>query len=108
MGGPVGLGPVAMSGAFDVPLGHLAFDHPRFGPVSSGRVEPPAEQHDGVTPAAVTGLRGENRAPLRCCGERCAERRRSGPWGTSEPKVTLSRCRRPEDRAGLASAGMAA
>jgi YD repeat-containing protein len=31
-----------------------------------------------------------------------------GPWGTSEPKVTLSRCRRPEDRAGLASAGMAA
>jgi hypothetical protein len=72
-----GLWPGAVTGAFDVPLRHLAFDEVRVGPSSPGRVESPAEQHDGVTPSVVTAVRGENRAPLRSSGARCAKRRRS-------------------------------
>ena len=41
-GGPVGLGPVRVTGAFDMPLGHLALDEAWVRPVSSDRVEAPA------------------------------------------------------------------
>jgi hypothetical protein len=39
LGGMLGLRPVSMRGAFDVPFGHFAFDHPRCGSLSAGRVE---------------------------------------------------------------------
>ena len=64
-----GLGPVAMAGAFDVPAGHLAFDHTRVRSVAADRVEAATQQHKGVGPAVVTAQRGENRAPVRASGE---------------------------------------
>jgi hypothetical protein len=74
-GGSGGLGPVGVSGPFDVPLGHLAFDQSRVGSVPPDRVEAAAELHDGMTPAALSGLRGKNRAPVRWSGERDEELR---------------------------------
>ena len=53
-----------MTGAFDVPFGHLAFDDAGIGPVSSDRVESLHDEGDGVAPAAVTGPRGKRRALL--------------------------------------------
>lgn len=49
-----GLWPVAVSGAFDMPLDEFAFDESRVRSLSPGRVEPPAEQPDRVSPAVVT------------------------------------------------------
>jgi len=53
-----------MSGAFDVPFRHLAFDDSRVRAVSSCWVEPMTEQRDGVSPSVISVLRGKNRAPL--------------------------------------------
>jgi hypothetical protein len=39
VGWMLGLRPVSMRGAFDVPFGHFAFGHPRCGSLSAGRVE---------------------------------------------------------------------
>jgi len=72
-----GLGRVMVAGGFDVPLDVLAFDETRVAAMAAERVESLAEQHDGVTPAAISALRGKNRAPLRWSGERCVTRRRS-------------------------------
>ena len=58
-----GLGPVVVSGAFDVPLGHLALDEPWIGSEPTAWVEPAAELCDGVLAGVVSPLRGENRAP---------------------------------------------
>lgn len=63
-----GLGPVGVAGSFDVPLGHLALDQSGAGPEATDRVQTLAEQGDGVGPAAVSDLRGENRAPVRANG----------------------------------------
>ena len=52
-----------MAGAFDVPLDVFALDHAGVGTSSPGRVEAAAQQDDGVSPAVVSGPRGENRAP---------------------------------------------
>ena len=60
-----------------VPLDVLALDDSRVAAMATGRIEPPREQRDGVSPAVVSGLRGKNRAPLRSSGERCGVRRRS-------------------------------
>ena len=68
-GWPGGLRPVGVSGAFDVPLGHLAFDEAWAGSESPDRVETPTQQDDGVSPAVVSARRGENRAPVRASGE---------------------------------------
>ena len=51
-----------MTGSFDVPFGHLAFDDSGVGTVSSYRVESLHDERDGVEPAAVTGPRGKKRA----------------------------------------------
>jgi catechol 2,3-dioxygenase-like lactoylglutathione lyase family enzyme len=67
---PHGLWPLAVSGPFDVPFRHLAFDEVRVGAASAVRVEPVQEQCDGVTPTVVSDSRGENRAPLRGSGGR--------------------------------------
>ena len=69
------LGPVGVSGAFDVPFGHLALDQSGGGSVAAERVETAAELDDGVSPAAVSGLRGKNRAPGQSSGERYEARR---------------------------------
>jgi hypothetical protein len=61
-GWPGGLGPVGVSGAFDVPSGHLAFDESRVRAVSPGGVETTAQQDQGACPAVVTAVRGKNRA----------------------------------------------
>jgi hypothetical protein len=77
---PCGTGrlrPGSMLGPLHVPLDVLAFDDPRVAAMASGRVEPPGQQPDGVSPAVVSGLRGKNRAPLGLSGERCGVRRRS-------------------------------
>ena len=63
-----GLGPVAVSGAFDVPSGHLAFDETGVGAEPSGGVESGGELGDELAPGAVSGLRGKNRAPVRASG----------------------------------------
>ena len=68
-GWPGGLGPVAVVGAFDVPFGHLAFDHTRVRSVASDRVDALAQQDKGVGPAPVSGQRGKNRAPVKASGE---------------------------------------
>jgi hypothetical protein len=47
-----------------VPLDVLALDHPRVAALTPLRVEPSHEQCDGVAPAAVSVVRGKNRAPL--------------------------------------------
>lgn len=60
---PGGLGPVGVAGPFDVPLHVLALDEARVAAVATDRVEASAEQDDGVGPAMVRALRGENRAP---------------------------------------------
>ena len=71
------LGPVLMVCSLHMPLDVLALDEPRVGPVASGGVEAPAEQRDGMSPSALSALRGKNRAPRRSSGERCGARRRS-------------------------------
>lgn len=60
-----GLRPVGVSGSFDVPFGHFAFDEAGVGAVAAGRVESPAQHHDGSGPAVVMVRRGKNRAPVR-------------------------------------------
>ena len=60
-----GLWPVGVVGAFDVPLGHLAFDQARVGPMASPGVEPAAQECDRVPPGPVSGRRGESRPPGR-------------------------------------------
>jgi len=63
-----GLGPDGVSGAFDVPTGHLAFDETRVRAVSPGGVESSAQQDQGACPAVVTAVRGENRALVTASG----------------------------------------
>lgn len=58
-----GLGPVVVSVAFDVPLGHLALDEPWIGSEPAAWVEPATESGDGVLAGVVSLLRGENRGP---------------------------------------------
>jgi hypothetical protein len=58
------LWPGSVAGAFDVPLDVFAFDESRVGASASGWVQSAAEQHDGVAPAVISELRGENRVPL--------------------------------------------
>jgi hypothetical protein len=70
-----GLGPVGVAGPFDVPLGHLALDQSWVGPVAPEGVETATELDDGVTPTAVSGLRGKNRGPVQVSGERYEELR---------------------------------
>jgi hypothetical protein len=47
-----------------VPLDVLALYDPRVAALAPLRVEPSHEQCDGVAPAALSVLRGKNRAPL--------------------------------------------
>ena len=61
-------------GAFDVPLGVLAFDHSGVGPAAADRVETSAEFTLGVAPDWVSLVRGKNRAAGRPSVERCVER----------------------------------
>ena len=63
------MGPVGVSGPFDVPLGHLAFDQARVGSQPTFRVQPPTDQDERVGPAVVTAQRGKNRAPVTASGE---------------------------------------
>lgn len=76
-GWPGGLGPCPVVGPFDVPLGHLALDEPWVRAEPATWVEALEEQSDGMTPSVISGMRGENRAPLGWSGARCAGRRRS-------------------------------
>lgn len=62
--GDSGLRPAGVVGAFDVPLGHLAFDDAGGGPRASGGVEPAEQPLEEVKPAgavAAVWVRGEKR-----------------------------------------------
>ena len=61
--GSVGWGQWRWRAAFDVLFGHLAFDDAGVGAEASERVEAAAEHDDGVPPAVVSSLTGEDRAP---------------------------------------------
>ena len=59
-----GLWPVGVVGAFDVPLGHLAFDHTRCRPRASGGVESSEQSAQEDEPAGAVAcvlVRGKNR-----------------------------------------------
>ena len=63
------MGPVGVSGAFDVPFGHFAFDQARARAESTFRVQSSTDQHECIGPDALTSQRGKNRAPVRASGE---------------------------------------
>lgn len=64
----VGLRPVVVVFAFDLPFRHLAFDESRVGSSAAGRVEPNSEHLYDVVPEPVMVVRGKNRAPVRSSG----------------------------------------
>jgi len=67
----LGLRPCCVVGAFDVPLGHLAFDDPGRGSCASGGVEPAKQALEEVQPAgtvAAVPVRGEKRPGGRWSG----------------------------------------
>ncbi len=66
-----GLGPAGVSGSFDVPFGHLAFDEAGVGASSTGRVETATQFNDCSFPAAFSALRGKNPVLGRRSGEQC-------------------------------------
>lgn len=65
----LGLGPVSVSCAFDVPFGHFAFDHPRCGSSAPGGVESVEQSAQEGPPVLIGGL-GVLRGEMRPAGRR--------------------------------------
>ena len=80
VGGVLGLWPVSMRGAFDVPFGHFAFDDPWCGSAASVGVESIEDSADECLPVPVRCarvVRGKKRPAGRRTGARCAVRQRN-------------------------------
>ena len=82
----MGLGPVGVVGAFDVPFGHLAFDDAGCGADPSGGVESAEQPGQETLPEAVVGV-GVLRGKSALVGEGLAgdphaatKLTRSGSW----------------------------